>query len=157
MIRSIALLSIFAFLFFLPVTAEAIFNIETDQQTLDFGLMAPNEVRDNVPSKGVMVKCTSDQGIPWRLRIRLESPLAHVNNPSETIASDHFWWYGANTTGIGTLVTNENDFTVERIVYSAPAGEGANGIDVELRFKLALPPRTQSGDYLTKIIFTLIE
>jgi len=147
----------FVIFIFLHKNTYATFSIDTDLARVDFGLMSSGDVKDNVPWQGVTVKCTSDQGNPWDLRIRMDSPFTHENNPSSIIANDRFWWYGANTTGLGTLITSQSDFSVERIVYQAPMGEGTAGINVGIRFKLAVPPNAQSGRYAATIILTMIE
>lgn len=144
-------------LFLFCQSALATLNIETDINSVDFGYMNPAATKGDIPFQGVTVRCTSDQGNPWQLRLRLETPLKHNDNPSQMIPSENFWWYGVSATGIGTLVMDEQDFLVERVVYSAPAGEGVSGIDIKLQFKLTIPANVQSGPYSTRIILTLIE
>ena len=145
------------FLFLACQNALASFNIETDLNSIDFGYMNPTATKGDIPFQGLTVRCTSDQGNPWQLRLRLETPLRHDNNPSQVIPSENFWWYGISTTGSGTLVIDEQDFLIERVAYNAPAGEGASGIDIRLQFKLTIPSSAQSGPYSTRIILTLIE
>lgn len=151
------LLLIALFIFFLTSTASAAFSIVLDLNSIDFANMKPGQIRGDLPSQGITVTCTSDQGNPWYLRICVKEPLTHMGNPSSIIPNENFLWYGLETTGTGTLVTAEQDFTEERIAYTAPAGEGASGVDIKLRFKLKIPQTVQSGDYATEITLTLIE
>lgn len=144
-------------LFFLSQNLHATFSIETDLTSIDFGNMKPSQTKGDVPSQGVTVRCTTDQGNPWYLRMHLETPLTNVDNPSSFISDENFRWYGISTTGSGTLVMDEQDFSIERIAYTAPTGEGGSGVDVKLQFKLTVPSNIQSGPYFTRIILTLIE
>ncbi len=137
--------------------AYAEFTIETDLKSIDFGPMNPGDTRGDIPSQGVTIRCTTTQGNSWQLRLHLETPLTHVTNPSSIITNDNFWWYGVSTTGSGSLVMHEQNLLTEQIAYTAPAGEGASGIDIKLKFKLTLPNSLQSGQYATKIILTMIE
>ncbi len=152
-----ALLFFLFTLFFFPEIASASFGVETDLSSINFGIMKPNEIKGDVPHQGVTVRCTTDQGNAWFLRIRADSPFRNTSNPSSVIPNENFLWYGLNTTGSGALVTGERDFSTERIVYQAPQGEGAEGVDIKLRFKLNIPRNTQSGDYVTTVILTFIE
>ncbi len=144
-------------LFFLSQNLHAAFSIETDLTSINFGTMNPDQTRGDVPSQGITVRCTTDQNNPWYLRLHLETPLTNVNNPSSFISNENFWWYGMSTTGSGTLVMDEQDFSIERVAYTAPTGEGGSGVDVKLQFKLTVPSNVQSGPYSTRIILTLIE
>lgn len=158
MMKLLKIFLLVSFIFFLPSEeTNAAFTIETDLTSVNFGVMKPGEIRGDIPFQGVTVRCTTDQGRPWTLRIRLERPLANTNNSSSVIPSENFRWYGLNSTGTGTLVTDEQDFLVERVAYTAPAGEGAGGIEIKIRFKLNVPTNSQSGDYVTRIILTFIE
>ena len=123
-----AILLICIFLFFLSQNVHATFSIETDLTSINFGAMNPNGTKGDVPSQGVTVKCTTDQGNPWYLRLHLETPLTNVNNPSSMISNENFWWYGMSTTGSGALVMDEQDFSVEKVAYTASAGEGVSGV-----------------------------
>ena len=144
-------------LFIFSIDASATFTIETDLIEIYFGSMSPGEIREGIPTQGITVRCTTDQGNPWFLRIRTENPFGNMNNLSAIIPNENFWCYADSTTGSGILVTTEQDFSVERIVYTASAGEGAQGVGVVLKFKLAVPTNTQSGDYSTRVILTMIE
>ena len=148
------------FLLFFPIIssdAQAVFNLDTDLTYINFGVMKPNEVTGDVPAQGITIRCTTDQGRAWTLRTHLEQPLSNSFNPSSIIPSENFRWYGIATTGSGNLVRTEQDYLVEKVIYSAPAGEGAGGIDINVKFRLSVPATTQSGTYTTSIILTMIE
>lgn len=144
-------------LFFLTSVADATFTVELDLTSVDFAVMKPGEIKGDLPIQGITVTCTTNQGNPWFLRTHLENPLTHISNPFATISSENFFWYGYSTTGSGMLVTDEQDFTEEKIIYTASAGEGTSGVDVKVRFKLRIPENAQAGQYDTRIVLTLIE
>jgi hypothetical protein len=147
---------VFLLSFFLK-SAEAVFNIALDTYTLDFGNLNPGEVKTNFPESSLIITCTTDQGNAWNLRVRNETPFTHTINPAATIPDTSFWWYGVSTTGTGTLIYTKQDFTTERIVYSAPAGEGASGVEIRMKFEISIPDYIQSGGYESNIIFTMVE
>lgn len=135
----------------------AAFSIETDLREINFGQMSPGEIKGDIPSQGVTVRCISDQGNAWYLRIRLDGQLTHIDSPSSVIPNSNFWWYGSSTTGTGTLTTAQQNFLSEEIVYQAPVGEGSTGVDINIKFILELPHIIQSGSYGSTIVLTLIE
>ncbi|MDD5423434.1 MAG: hypothetical protein PHT32_08500 [Candidatus Omnitrophica bacterium] len=155
--KILPLFTLLIFFTLMPGSAHAAFTLETDINSIDFGAMAPDEIKGDIPSQGVTVRCTTDQGNAWFLRTRLDTQLTNANNPSSVIPSENFRWYGSSTTGTGQLVMTEQDYLVERIVYTAPAGEGASGVNIKVKFKLNIPHRVQSGTYNSRIIFTMIE
>ena len=140
--------------------AFALFSIEIPETPyIDFGFADPGEILGDIPPDGLDIICTSDLGNPWFLNIRLDTPLTNVNNPESTIDSENFFAYGISTTGQGVLVTERQDLRLDipRTLYSAPAGEGLEGININIRFRLDIPRLIQSGRYTTQIIFTLTE
>lgn len=148
-----------ALLYFLsgPLYAQDLFGIIVDTEDVAFGLMHVGEIAGDMPSQGINVTCTTDRGNPWFLRIYLTEPLALEGYRYITIPNENFYWYGMNTTGSGTLVTNEEDFTEEKVVYTAPSGEGTDGVDIRIRFKLKIPQYQAKGRYQGAITLTLIE
>ena len=145
------------FIFLFTVPAFATFDISIDMTHINFGAVNPGEITGDIPPQGLNVTCTSDQGNQWFLRVYTESPLAHIDNPGMDIPDTEFYWYGINTTGQGDLVTEEEDFTSEKIIYTSTAAEGADGVTISVKFKLECPGYVQSGEYDTSIIFTLTE
>jgi len=140
--------------------AEAVFSIELNYYSIDFGDMNMGDYKDDVPSNGLIVTCTTDSGQQWTLKIRDEWPLSHVSNPASVIPDTRFKWYGLTTSDSATntsLVTTREDFTFEKNIYTGNAGEGANGTDITLKFELTLPPVLQSGTYATTVVFTFTE
>jgi len=137
--------------------ALATFSITTDTTNINFGPMDPGNTTGDIPVQGLSVTCTSDQGNQWFLRVYTETPFEHVDSPNITIFNENFYWYGINTDGAGDLVTDEEDMLSEKIVYTSTSTEGANGITITVKFKLEVPQHTQSGEYNSKIIFTLTE
>lgn len=150
----IALIIVFSF----TVEARASkFKLKVDKHTIDFSNLNLGETKSDIPGDGFKATCTSDLGNPWELKISNIQPLTHEHNPTATIPDTNFRWYGISTTGAGTLIKEEKDFTQERVLYSAPAGEGANGIDIIIKFKLIVPQMIQAGEYETQIMFTMTE
>jgi hypothetical protein len=150
----------FPFLLFLSLIstdAQAVFSVDTDLTSINFGTMKPNEVMGDIPAQGVTIRCTTDRGNAWTIRTHLEQPLTNSLNPSSIIPNENFRWYGISTTGSGTLVRTEQDYLVEKVIYSAPAGEGAGGVDVNVKFRISIPAGTESGTYTTRVILTMIE
>ncbi len=144
------------FIIFLP-PAYALFAIDLNYYSIDFGGMDMGDIKDDVPSNGLIVTLKTDQGNPWFLRIRTDMPLTHVDNPSQVIPDTHFRWYGVSTSDVTntTLVTSREDLTVEKTVYSGAAAETET--DVTLKFELMLPALLQSGTYETTVVLTLTE
>lgn len=140
--------------------ASAAFSISLNFYTVDFGSLNMGDIKDDVPNIGIKVTCVTDQGNPWQLKIRAERPLTHMNNPASIIPNTNFFWYGisSNVPGNNSLDRNQEDFTLERTVYSAPGTEGAlPGTDITLKFKVVIPAPAQSGVYTSRIIFTFTE
>jgi hypothetical protein len=139
--------------------AEAVFSIDLNFYSIDFGNMNMGDIKDDIPSIGLIITCTTDQGNPWYLKIRNDYPLKHISNPASVIPNTNFKWYGVSTSDPTntSLVTTREDFTYEKTIYSGAAGEGASGTDITIKFELTLPPILQSGIYSTNIVFTFTE
>ncbi len=160
-IKSVVLVLLIAplIIFLFPSDAFATFSITLNFYSIDFGNLNMGDIKDDVPGIGLRVTCTTDQGNPWQLRIRTERPLTHAIDPSSFIPNANLFWYGISTSvpGNSSLVRNQEDFTLERTVYSAPGTEGNPGTDITLKFKVIVPRPVQSGIYNTKIVFTFTE
>ena len=154
-----ALLVTFLAVFLYPTKAAATFSVNLNFYTMDFGSLNMGDIKDDVPGIGIKVTCMTDQGNPWELKVRAERPLTHMENPASTIPNTNFFWYGisSNISGNSSLDTNQEDFTVERTVYRAPAGEGATGTEITLKFKVVIPRPAQSGIYTSRVVFTFTE
>jgi len=133
------------------------FSITVDDENINFGLMQTGGIKGDEPSQGINVTCRTTWNSGWFLRIYMQEPLRLDGYSYITIPNENFYWYGMNTTGIGTLVTNEEDFSEEKVVYQAPAGEGADGIDVRIRFKVKIPQYQAKGRYEGTITLALIQ
>lgn len=157
------LATIFFIIFFsllLQGKAEAVFTIELNYYSIDFGNMdsgASGSYKDDIPPQGVGVTCATDQGNAWFLKIRNDQPLTHASNPAATIPDTDFKWYGVSTSdpANNSLVTTREDFTVEKTVYSGAAAE--NQTTITMKFELTVPPVIQSGHYESNIVFTFTE
>lgn len=136
-----------------------VFSINLNFYSIDFGDLNMGDIKDDVPGIGLKATCMTNQGNPWQLRIRAERPLTNTANPSSFIPNSNFFWYGISTTvpANASLVKSQEDFTVERTVYSAPGSEGMPGTDITLKFKVIVPRPAQSGVYTTKVVFTFTE
>ena len=141
--------------------AEAVFSIELNSYSIDFGGMDMGSIKDDVPPIGLVVTCTTDQGNAWDLKIRNDQPLTHVSNPASMIPDTNFCWYVESTTGnISNLVYSLNerqDFTFEKTIYNDPGILGLSTTDITMKFELILPDLLQSGDYNSTVVFTFIE
>lgn len=139
--------------------AGAVFSVTLNFYSIEFGSLNMGDIKDDVPGIGLKVTCATDQGNPWQLRIRTDRPLAHTMNPASFIPNTNLFWYGisSSVSGNNSLVRNQEDFTIERTVYSAPVGEGNPATDIILKFKVIVPRPIQSGIYTTKIVFTFTE
>ena len=152
---------IFILIFFIMLLcqkeAEAVFSIELNFYSIDFGSMDMGSIKDDVPSIGLIVTCTTDQGLAWDLKIRNDQPLTHVSNPASVIPNTNFKWYGVSTSDPinTTLVMTREDFTFEKTIYTGTAIESPT--DITIRFELILPAILQSGDYTTDVVFTFVE
>ena len=145
--------------FLFPHSAFATFSITLNFYDIDFGNLNMGDIKDDVPGIGLTVTCMTDQGNPWQLRIRTERPLTHAVDPSSFIPNTNLFWYGISTSAPmnNSLVKSQEDFTLERTVYTAPGTEGNPGTDITLKFKVIVPRPVQSGIYNTKIVFTFTE
>lgn len=144
--------------------AEAVFTIEFNLHSIDFDSMdsgASGSFKDDVPSQGLTITCTTDEGNAWQLKVRNEQPLTHISNPGATIPDTSFRWYVESTTGntgqLGYSLNQREDFTIEKTIYTGTAGEGAAGIDFTTKYELTVPPNIQSGDYSSTVVFTFTE
>ncbi|MDD5680350.1 MAG: hypothetical protein PHI59_03820 [Candidatus Omnitrophica bacterium] len=153
------LLAAFLTVFLYSTEAAAVFSVDLNFYSVDFGSLNMGDMKDDVPGMGIRVMCRTDQGNPWQLKIRADRPLSHMENPASFIPNTNFFWYGvsSNVPGNNSLDRNQEDFTMERTVYSAPAGEGVTGTEITMKFKVIVPKPAQSGIYTTKIIFTFTE
>lgn len=159
--RFILLISLITFftVFLYPRGAAATFSIDLNFYSIDFGSLNMGDIKDDVPGIGMKVTCRTDQGNPWQLKVRAERPLSHMENPASFIPNTNFFWYGisSNIPGNSSLDKNQEDFTIERTVYTAPAGEGVTGTEITMKFKVIVPRPAQSGIYTTKVVFTFTE
>lgn len=155
----LAILIIFSAVFLHTRDAFAVFSVDLNFYSIDFGNLNMGDIKDDVPGIGIRVTCATDQGNPWQLRIRTEKPLTNTINPPSFIPNSNFFWYGISSSvpENGSLVKSQEDFTVERTVYIAPGTEGNPGTDITLKFKVIVPRPVQSGIYTTKIVFTFTE
>ena len=144
-----------------PLESMAL-NIEfTNYNVIDFGTMNRGAIKDDIPTDGLVVRCTTGPATPgWTLKIKSEYPLTHESNPASMIPNTYFKWYGERTSDAdnNSLVTMREDFTFEKTVYTGAAGEDQT--DITLKFELTLPRDIQWGTYNTnhgRIVFTLTE
>ena len=152
-------IAVFLTVLLFQADAEAVFSIQLNYFSVDFGNMDMGVIKDDVPPDGLVVTCTTDQNNAWSLMIRNDFPLTHVSNPASLIPNTNFRWYGISTSvpSNTSLVLTREDFTYEKTIYSGTAGEVASGTDITMKFELSLPPLLQSGVYSTNIVFTFIE
>lgn len=146
---------IFCIIFILSCDEARALSIQLMNYTsLDFGSMNAGETKFDVPSNGLIVRCSHTSG-KWTLSIRDDYPLGNITNPASTIPNTNFKWYGVSTSDPSntSLVTTHEDFTTEKQVYRARAGELST--DITMKFELILPPFLQSGTYKTNVVFTL--
>lgn len=144
----------FTILFFQGEAAA--FSIELNYYSIDFGNMNMGGIKDDVPSDGLVITCTTN-GPSWTLKVRDDYPLRHVSNPASIIPDTNFKWYGISTsdaTNTSLIMTHE-DFTFEKTIYTGLVNELQTNITI--KFELTLPPILQSGDYSTNVVFTLSE
>ena len=141
----------------LPSSPAAALNLAIDRSEFDFGLLQLDEVRRDVPPEGLRLTCTTDGLNSWQLLVTQLEPMAHEQNPTQVIPETNLRWYGVSTSGSGTLVREESDFTQERAVYTGLGTEGPGGVDVVMKFTLVAPHWTQMGRYRTRLLFTLTE
>ena len=154
-----AALIIFSAILLYPRDAAATFSITLNFNSMDFGSLNMGDIKDDVPGIGITATCRTDQGNSWQLKIRADRPLTHMENPASFIPNTNFFWYGVSTNAIGnnSLDRNQEDFTIERTVYTALVGEGDPGTEITLKFKVIVPRPVQSGIYTTRVIFTFTE
>ena len=152
-------LAIFLAVFLYSSNASATFSVTLNFNSMDFGSLNMGDIKDDVPGIGITATCRTDQNNPWQLKIRADRPLTHMENPASFIPNTNFFWYGisSNVPGNNSLDRNQEDFTIEKTVYTAPAGEGAAGTEIILKFKVIVPRPAQSGLYTTRIRFTFTE
>lgn len=150
---------IFAVIFLAQPETYAVFSLDLNFYSIDFGSMNMGDIKDDVPPIGLTATCTTDQGLRWYLRIRSDGPLTHEENPAAFIPDTNFRWYGISTSDPAntSLVTTREDFTMERTIYIGEPGEGADGTDLMMKFEITLPPLLQSGRYNANIVFTMTE
>lgn len=153
------MLVIFSAIFLYPRDAAAAFSVTLNFPSIDFGSLNMGDIRYDVPDTGITATCRTDQGNPWQLKIRADQPLTHMESPASFIPNTNFFWYGisSNVPGNNSLDKTQEDFTMERTVYTAPAGEGDPGTEITLKFKVVVPRLIQSGIYATTVIFTFTE
>jgi len=156
--KKIYLLLSLVFIFVFQTFAYATLQVTVDPASINLGSFNLNDdTRDLPRDRTIRVICTTDQGNPWELKINLESLLANLDNPSAVIPETNFWWYGFRTNGTGSLVTTDQDFSLERVVYTSSPLEGNGEVIVEVKFRIKIPNSTQSGNYGTRVLFTIVE
>ncbi len=146
------------FTLFLFQGEAAALSIELNYYSIDFGNMNMGAIKDDVPSDGLVITCTTTAATPrWTLKIRNDYPLTHISNPASIIPDTYFKWYGISTNNPSntSLVMTREDFTFEKTIYTGLAGEVQTSITI--KFELTLPSLLQSGTYNTNIVFTFTE
>lgn len=155
-------MALFCAIVFYPLETWAL-SIELSDSTIDFGEMNMGDIKDEVPIHGLNVMCTASPGtVGWTLRIKIEHPLTHVDNPASMIPNTNFKWYVVSTNdpnNIYAALYQRTEFmTYDQTVYVGNAGEEKTTIG--MKFQLELPRAIQAGTYNTqygKIVLTLTE
>lgn len=135
----------------------------TNYNIIDFGEMNPGDIKDDVPPDGLVVRCTASSGTSgWTLKIKIDHPLTHVDNPASIIPNTNFKWYVESTSDTDNTSANINQreeiTTYDKTAYTGATSEEQTNIT--LKFQLELPPALQWGTYNTSyghIILTLTE
>lgn len=145
-------------IFYAISSSYAIFRLELDRFDVGFGSLNLGETKYDIPADSLKATITTDTGNSFKLQIRNLQPFTSASNPLFTIENRKFWWYGVSTTGSGTLVTTQENFVQEKTVYTGVAGEGASGIDVEMKFRVDVPENNLlSGRYTSDVVLTATE
>ncbi len=174
--RGIKLFLFLGCLFFLPLGAQAleikiedlsasvavnpIFSLALDNPNLAFGVIKPGETK--VLGEGRYfneVKCRSNYGRPWILKVQLTS-LGLLERPY-SISNSNLKWKVAESTGsaepIGRLEFKE--FSDGALLVYASQGDDNRGKEIVLKFQysLTIPIEAPAGNYAGQLVFTMTE
>ncbi len=140
------------------VAIASVFELNIDNSSILIDRLKPGEVKNDIPSGGVLVTAKTNNGKPWFVKISNDSPFS---NGSTTIPNANFSWKGW-TEGTGRWFgTGDEKITLTpALAYASSNVEGNNlpdGTKNHFIFKLAVPEKQAPGIYTTVVQFTMTE
>ena len=157
------LLIIILFIGFILINkiAYALFEVEVDAYSIDFGFMNISESKE-LNEKGLyhnQVTCKSDNARAWYLKIQSIGPL---KSGDDYIPYENFNWMAVEALNGDGVIYNKNGYNpfyeIPALVYSSGVNDSKGG-EVSLRFKYSLfiPKNQIAGNYRTIIRYTMTE
>jgi hypothetical protein len=146
---------------FINKTADALFEVEVDAYSIDFGFMNISESKE-LQDKGLYhneVSCKSDNARAWYLKIQSMGPL---KSGDDYIPYENFSWKAVEALNGDGVIYNKDAYNsfydIPALVYSSGVND-SKGSEVSLRFKynLFIPKNQIAGNYRTIIRYTMTE
>lgn len=134
--------------------------ISTDHRSIFFGLMESGQEKElaEFGTYHNQITCSSTNGYAWYLKISVLGPLA---SGAEMIPLENFKWKLAFTDGVGTVpnLYEYKAFNVfpELVYISGPDEATGRSVRFQFKYNLSVPEIQVSGNYNTRIRFTLTE
>ena len=159
--KNLIVIMLFIGFIFINKTAYALFEVEVDAYSIDFGFMNISESKE-LQEKGLYhneVSCKSDNTRAWYLKVQALGPL---KSGEDYIPYENFSWKAIEAlNGDGAIYNKDmyNAFSdIPALVYSSGPND-PKGSEVKLRFKysLSIPKNQVAGNYRTVIRYTMTE
>ena len=159
--KKIVLVIFFIGLILVSTDAYALFELNVDNFTIDFGFMNIGQTKELMERGSYQneITCRSDNGNIWHLKIHLLDPLKSGTN---YIPLSDFEWKVTSVINGDGVAYNQGAFNsfldIPSLTYTSGPGDGT-GRDVRIRFdyRLTVPKNQPSGNYRTILRYTVTE
>lgn len=143
---------------FASVVVNPSFNIEVDNNYLEFGMVEPGQT---VTLKGSTyyntIKCLSNKGIRYTVKLYI---LGDVTGPmGNKIDTSYFKWKIYDTDGRGIPVTDWQEFSDKPVTFytSSLDDEAGREVLIRMQYKLELPASARGGRYNLRAAYIITE
>jgi len=144
---------------FASVVVLPTFDVKTDTNYLDFGVIEPGEsvtLKENTYYNEVT--CVSNKGVKYYLKANL---LGDIKGPEgTTIPPSSVKWKIFRVKGEGTITSEDwQPFAKEpAVVYTSNFGDEAGGeVTIKLQYRLDLPSNAMGGNYNLQVAYIMTE
>ena len=159
--KKLLIIILFTGFIFINKAAYALFEVEVDAYSIDFGFMNISESKE-LNEKGLyhnQITCKSDNARAWYLKVQSMGPL---KSGEDYIPYENFSWTAVEALNGDGVIYNKDGYNpfydIPALVYSSGAND-SKGSEVKLNFKysLSIPKNQIAGNYRTIIRYTMTE
>jgi len=142
-------------------TAFALFEIETDNINLEFGVLNIGDWSE-LNERGSYhneIKCRSDNGNTWYLKVHL---IDDFRSGTDVMSCSNLKWKVISVEGGDGIISNQGSYTdfslMPQAVYtSGPADNNGTEVKIRLSYAISIPRSQAAGNYRTTVRYTFTE